>query len=160
MHSAPSVTYPVQRSNKALLLLMTFWLLGVVSVGVWCYQADRLGVRQITALAALFLTAGAVCWGAVFAPDGRLHWDGQYWSLDGTHPVPAAQAMVVLDFQSLLLLRLKVDRSVTWLWLDRQARAEQWRDVRRALFASPVSAGKTSDEPAQPSGRHSAASIV
>lgn len=159
MHSAPSVTYPVRRSSQVRILLIASWLLGASSVGVWCYQTDSLGARQMAGLAALCMTAFLVLRNLMRAPHGNLHWDGQYWSLDGTSPVFTAHATVHLDFQSLLLLRLKVDHSISWLWLDRQASPERWHDVRRALFASPTSADKTTDDSSPSDGRHPVATV-
>lgn len=160
MHSAPSVTYPVRRTRQVRILLIAFWALGAASVGTWCHQADDLGARQMAGLAALGLTSFLVCRGIKRAQIGNLHWDGQHWSLDGIHPVLTAQATVHLDFQSWLLLRLKVDRSVNWLWLDREARPERWNDVRRARFASPKAADKTADGSVPTSGRHPVATVL
>jgi len=153
MHSAPSVTYPVLRSARAHVLVLAFWALGAVSCAAWCYQADHFGVRQMAALAALLLTASLIWWDRAHARQGNLHWDGQYWSLDGNRPVRTARASVHLDFQSLLLLRLQVDQSVSWLWLDRQASPAHWIDVRRALFAAPARTDKMTDEPSLPRSR-------
>lgn len=160
MHSAPSVTYPVSRSHRVSVLLIALWALGVLSVGAWCYQAGSLGPRQMAGLAASFLTTFLVWRGITCAARGDLHWDGQHWSLDGASPVLTAQATVHLDFQSFLLLRLKVDRSVSWLWLDRQASPERWHDVRRALFASPTAADKTAADSAPSGGRQPVATVV
>jgi len=108
-------------------------------------------------LATLFLTACLGWHDGANTPGGDLHWDGQYWALDGSRPVRTAQATVHLDFQSLLLLRLKVDRSITWLWLDKHTSPERWLDVRRALFASPTAADKTTGDSTQPDSSHSIA---
>lgn len=156
MHNAPSVTYPLRPSGRVWLLLAALWVLGPSSVAAWCFQADSVGARQVIGLVAVGLTACLVGLAWVYAPHGNLHWDGQYWSLDGADPVQTAQATVHLDFQSLLLLRLKVDRSVNWLWLDHDASPMQWRAVRRALFAGATSADAKSDDSAQPGGKQSA----
>ncbi len=140
MYSAPSVSYPVRRPSRARLLSTLFWAWGAAGIGVWCYQADSLGGRQLAALALLLLTAGLTWRAGQHAPNGELHWDGQYWSLAGNRPVSTAEATVHLDFQSLLLIRLKVDHVTRWLWLDQRASPERWRAVRRALFARAVRA--------------------
>jgi len=159
MHSAPSVTYPVRRSAQVRILLLAFWALGVSSVGAWCHYVDSLSARQMVGLAALCLTTFLVWRDVTHVPGGDVHWDGQYWSLHGVSPLRTAQATVHLDFQSWLLLRLKVDRSVSWVWLARQASPERWHDVRRALFASPTSADKTTDDSAPSSSKHPAATV-
>lgn len=159
MNSAPSVTYPVRSSTRARLLLIVLWVLGAAGVIAWCFQADSVGVRQIVAISALFLAALLVGRAISREPHGNLHWDGQYWSLDGTRPVNAAQATVHLDFQSLVLLRLKVDRSVSWLWLDRRAGPAHWRAVRRALFAHRTSADSVTVDAEQPAVKHPVISV-
>lgn len=156
MHNAPSVTYPVKPSSRVLLLLAVLWVVGAASVAAWCSQADGVGVRHVIGLVAVGLTACLVGLGWERASHRSLHWDGQYWSLDGADPVRMAQATVHLDFQSLLLLRLKVDRSVSWLWLDQDASPMHWRAVRRALFAATTSADVRPDEVAQPGGKQPA----
>ena len=45
-------------------------------------------------------------------------------------------ASVALDLQSLLLVRLaEPARARRWVWVDRQAMPERWRDLRRALYS-------------------------
>ena len=156
MHNAPSVTYPVRPSGRVWLVLVVLWALGASSVAAWCFQSDSLGARQVIGLATVGLTACFVGLARLRPPHGNLHWDGQYWSLDGADPVRTAQATVHLDFQSLLLLRLKVGRSVSWLWLDHDASPLQWRAVRRSLFAGTTSADAKPDDSAQPVGKQPA----
>ena len=156
MHNAPSVTYPVSPSGRVLLFLAALWVLGASSVAAWCFQADSVGARQVIGLVAVGLTACLVGLAWMHTPHGSLHWDGQYWSFDGANPVRTARATVHLDFQSLLLLRLKVDRSVSWLWLDHDASPLQWRAVRRSLFAGTTSADAKPDDSAQPVGKQPA----
>ena len=146
MHNAPSVTYPVRPSGRVWLLLAVPWALGASSVAAWCFQSDSLGARQVIGLVTIGVTACLVGLARLRLPHGNLHWDGQHWSLDGADPVRTAQATVHLDFQSLLLLRLKVDRSVSWLWLDHDASPMQWRAVRRALFSGASSADEKPDD--------------
>ena len=156
MHNAPSVTYPVRPSGRAWLLLAVLWALGASSVAAWCFQADSLGARQVIGLVTLSVTACFVGLAGLRAPHGNLHWDGQYWSFDGADPVRTAQATVYLDFQSLLLLRLKVDRSIRWLWLDQATNPMQWCAVRRALFADATLVDAKLDDSAQPGGKQPA----
>ena len=157
MHSAPSVTYPVRPSHRARWLALGLWAAGAACVGTWCWQAeaaDALELRHGLGLASLLLSAALAWWASLRAArddrHGELHWDGQYWSLDAAHPVDTVQATVHLDFQSLLLVRLSVRRSVRWLWLDRCANPLRWRDLRRALFARPASADARADAAGAP----------
>ncbi|MFM9921757.1 hypothetical protein VLK31_02090 [Variovorax sp. H27-G14] len=80
---------------------------------------------------------------------GLLHFDGLHWSLSGAHSsrsVHAARAMVALDFQSLMLLRLsEPGRARRWVWAEQRAMPERWRDVRRAVYSRPPSAAPAAD---------------
>jgi hypothetical protein len=70
---------------------------------------------------------------------GELCWDGQYWLLDGGGERGGALASIHLDLQSLMLVRLAPAGGGTqWLWLERRAAPERWRDLRRALYARAV----------------------
>ncbi len=135
MRSAPSVTYPVRPSARARLMLGIIWAAGAGGMGLWCYQMSSMGWRQGVGLAAAGL-AGFAAWRAGWRPTcGELHWDGQHWSLAGARTLNAAEATVHLDFQSLLLVRLRQGAGAVWLWLDRRACPSRWLDVRRAVHA-------------------------
>ncbi|MDB5732695.1 MAG: hypothetical protein JWQ03_2590, partial [Variovorax sp.] len=98
---------------------------------------------QGVALAAVALAGLGAAWAVWRARSGTLHWDGQHWSFEtngqGMSTTDASSAAVALDFQSFLLLRLAQGRRVSWLWLDRRACPERWRDVRRAVHARAAS---------------------
>ena len=141
MHSAPSVSYPVGRSRNAARILMIIWAAGAGAAGAWRYQINsNLGVgdwRQWLLLAAVVL-AGLGLWSALRAqPVGELRWDGQYWTLKaGLAERGGALAGVHLDLQTLMLVHLvPADGRAQWLWLERGAAPERWRELRRALYS-------------------------
>jgi len=157
MHSAPSVSYPVGRSRNAERLLLTLWVCGAASaVGIGA-RLEEPGWRQVLLALAMGVT-GVLAWrgGARRAGPAELDYDGQHWSLSGGASLRAAAVHVALDLQFLLLVHLAVDgRTRRWLWLDRQARPERWRDLRRAVYSRAPSAGAATDaRAAAPAGAH------
>jgi hypothetical protein len=142
MLSAPSVSYPVGRSRDAARLLMVFWAAGAGVAGAWCYQINSIDQhvdwRQWAVLAAVVM-ATVAAWQALGAQaPGELRWDGQFWLLDGGEH-GGGVASIHLDLQSLMLVRLAPAGGGTqWLWLERRAAPERWRDLRRALYARAV----------------------
>jgi hypothetical protein len=88
----------------------------------------------------------AVCWvlvGGIALKDwktlspGRLQWDGQQWTVSGRSVASALHLDLLLDFQSLMLVRVhgKSMRPV-WLWLEPVLPDPQWIALRRAVVAS------------------------
>lgn len=139
MLSAPSVSYPVGRSRDAARILMIILAAGLAVAGVWRYQVDSNDWRQWVMLAGVAIAAVAG-WRAlrVQAP-GELRWDGQYWTLQSGLERGGALTSVRLDLQSLMLVRLTPAQGCAqWLWLERRAAPERWRDLRRALYARTV----------------------
>jgi toxin CptA len=151
MHSAPAVSYPVGRSRGAAWLLIVIWGLGACCAGLSCYMSDGFGWRQPLMLASVVLAGLAASFG--LRHDSRaaeLRFDGTHWSLAGAAPAralhAAQQIAVGLDFQSLLLLRLhEAGRPSRWLWLERRAMPERWRDLRRAVYSRAPSAALAAD---------------
>ena len=137
MHSAPSVNYPVGRSRYAERLLLILWALGVFGVTVACAQAAGFDWRQgILALSSA--VAGLAAWTGILRCTDRadLSFDGQHWSISGRAALRTARASVALDLQGLQLVRLSDPaRARRWVWVDRQAMPERWRDLRRALYS-------------------------
>lgn len=152
MHSAPSVSYPVERSRWAP------WFFGVIlaasacCVGAWRYQNDSETWRWPLLLGALLVGALAGVFGlqSTMRATRTLRWDGAAWSLSGSPALGAAAAAVALDLQAMLLVSLReAGRPTQWLWLERRAMPERWNALRRALYArapgpetgGPVSGG-------------------
>jgi toxin CptA len=140
------------RSRHAERLLLVLWMIGVCGVTVACIEADGIDWRQ-GLLAISAVVAGMAAWTGVLrcAALCELGFDGQLWSVTGTFSYRSAKASVALDLQSLLLICLKEPhRSRGWVWVERQAKPEAWRDLRRALYSRPPSAalaaGKSSSD--------------
>ncbi|MDM0077809.1 hypothetical protein QTH90_25600 [Variovorax sp. J2P1-59] len=144
------MNYPVGRSRYAERLLLVLWALGVCGVTVACIQAAGFDWRQgILALSAA--VAGLAAWTGVLrcADPADLSFDGQHWSISGHSSLRTARASVALDLQSLLLVRLsEPTRARRWVWVDRQAMPERWRDLRRALYSRAPSPGPTTPKAA------------
>jgi hypothetical protein len=156
MHSAPSVTYPVGRSRNAERLLLALWALGVCSVTVACAQATwgldwNRGVLLLSAV-----VAGAAAWTGVLSCSAPsvLRFDGLHWSVSGGFALGATRADVALDLQVLVLVCLKAPgRTKRWVWLDRSAMPDRWRDLRRALYSRPLGAGPAGQAPESTAAR-------
>jgi toxin CptA len=149
MHSAPSVTYPVGRSRGATRILVVLWALGACCAGASCYLIDSVGWRQLLLVLSVVFSGVAAGFGLRRDGAGVLHFDGLHWSLggaDASRSVHAARALVALDFQSLMLLRLsEPGRARRWVWVEQRAMPERWRDVRRAVYSRPPSAAPAGD---------------
>jgi len=150
MHSAPSVIYPVGRSRNAGRLLLALWVLGVCGVVFASSQSARIDWRDgVLLLCAIVAMVGA--WTGIFRTEGRanLIFDGQSWSMSGGINLPTAQAAVMLDLQRLLLVRLSEPLgAMLWIWIERDAMPDLWRDLRRALYSRAIpteTAVRTSD---------------
>lgn len=106
---------------------------------LWIYGSHTFDWRVYLALTAVML-AGAVAYkGWKSTPVGQLTWDGQCWRWEGTGyltGVAEQKLTVVVDFQSLLLLRLENPAYAhLWLWAERRVLPERWLDLRRAVYA-------------------------
>ena len=140
MHSAPSVIYPVGRSRNAECLLLAVWGLGVCAVLFASMQSARIDWRDgILFLCVIVATVAG--WTGIFRTSSRanLIFDGQYWSMSGGIHLPTAKAAVVLDLQQLLLVRLREPLgTMHWIWVERKAMPDRWRDLRRALYSRAI----------------------
>lgn len=137
MHSAPALSYPVERSRFQGWLLGLTGLGGVLTGLLWQAAADPIGWRQGLFAMALPVTFMAAVWSWRHSPHGNLCWDRQTWSWlsGGADPVSGSLA-VHLDFQFFLLLSLRSDRGTRiWLWLQRNSDASAWNALRRAVFS-------------------------
>jgi toxin CptA len=150
MHSAPSVNFPVGRSRNAERLLFGLWAVGVCCAATACWRFDgvddwRQGVLMLSVAATgVFIWIQGVRKAGVAA---NLNFDGQHWSLrEPSAASGTARASVALDLQSLMLIRLTIPgRAQRWIWLERRAMPERWRDVRRALYSRPPLASLVAD---------------
>jgi hypothetical protein len=70
----------------------------------------------------------------------QLEFDGRHWVASGRVTVVRGAAVrAVLDFQSLMLVRLvrpgQPGQSGCWAWLDQRSMPERWADLRRAVYS-------------------------
>ncbi len=95
--------------------------------------------RSFVAFAATALAGLAAYNGWKNSPVGQLAWDGQFWRWEGAGyqaGVVEQQLSVIVDFQSLLLLRLENPAHAhLWLWAERHVSPERWLDLRRAVYS-------------------------
>jgi hypothetical protein len=147
MYSAPSVSYPVGRSRDAEHLLLTLWFCGAASAAGVGAQLGGPGWRQALLALGVGMT-GLLAWRSIGRRNvpTELNYDGQHWSLSGRAGLQAATVRVALDLQFLLLVHLAgAGRAQRWIWLDRRAKPERWRDLRRAVYSRAPSAGPAAD---------------
>ncbi|HWI77834.1 MAG TPA: hypothetical protein VNS31_01465 [Ramlibacter sp.] len=133
MHSAPSVTYPVGRSPVAGALLLAIWLAAAAAIGFWWSGAS--GWRPIAA-ALLWLASGM--WAARQwwrSPGGAVAWDGEVWNWTAGEAADSGMLEVSLDLQRSMLVRCAGNGPSKWFWLERASRAQQWDDLRRAVYS-------------------------
>ena len=134
MHSAPSVSYPVGRSAFAGALSALLWLLGAGAILAWALKSGPATGRLVAAslvCAAAGLASGRLWWRT---RAGVVSWDGEGWSCSTAALGGPARAIVVLDLQGRMLVRLAAARSC-WVWLERHQSPERWDDVRRAAHS-------------------------
>lgn len=143
MHSAPAVSYPVQRSRYQGWFLGFAWVSGAMVSACWLRLLDVTDWRLYPALAGV-LCAGILARSAwLRSPvSGFLIWDGLGWRYETpVASVPGALS-VQIDLQFFLLLSLRSDgASPYWFWLDRPAAGPAWDDMRRAVWSGSSAAG-------------------
>jgi len=151
MRSAPSVIYPVGRSRLAGGLLLGLWLLGAGAAAAWCSQAALAPWQGALLAAALATAAGGAMRAARLGAGMRLRWDGREWRIEGRAAPGTGEAVVHLDFQSLLLVRLRrAGAPSAWMWAERAADPARWPALRRALYAPGPIAASARSAPGRP----------
>ena len=133
MHSAPSVTYPVGRSPFAGALLLVIWLAAATAMGFGLPEASG---WQLGTAALLWFASGV--WAAVQwwrSPTGAVAWDGENWNWTAGERADIGVLEVSLDLQRSMLVRFAGKGASQWLWLERASRAQQWDDLRRAVYS-------------------------
>ena len=143
MHSAASVVYPVARSRRVGWLVAAIWGFGLVPVFAWVLQVPAPALLK-TGVVIWSISIGLVCLLAwLRAKPDFLAWDGKTWRTDA---FAEARATVVLDFQSLILLRVDpYDARTRWFFVDRKTAPAAWHGLRCALVASAHPAAGVSD---------------
>ena len=152
MHGAPSVSYPVGRSALAGALLLAVWALGLLACLAFAWQgASPLRIAAATgACLACGAWAGAWWWRQ---PAGLLAWDSAAWSWsEGDPEVRTGDLVLLLDLQSLLLLRWRAPGRTRWLWAERSRLPARWDALRRAVYsrASPEAPSRVEPPSATP----------
>ena len=142
---APAVNYPSGRSRKAQRVLWTLWAIGTSGVVAACWRAEAIGWRSALMVVSALAAAGALRRDALRNKTPlELKFDGMSWSMAGTAATRGAEARVVLDFQSFLLVQLVgPQRAACWTWLEEESHPPRWQDLRRALYARAPLAGPT-----------------
>lgn len=134
---APPVVYPLGRSRFQAVLLVMFWLAGLLCLLAWFFLVPRFDWR----IGLAFLAVLASGFGAFFnwknAAVGQLRWDGQlwFWESSGYQTGATEQNLsVILDFQQVMLLLLENPAHARlYLWVERHNMPERWLDLRRAV---------------------------
>jgi hypothetical protein len=154
MHSAPAVSYCLQRSRYQGWFLGLAWLSGAAVSACWLSLSDVAGWRLYVALACV-VSAGILArlaWRQTPA-GGLLIWDGLGWRYETQAASVPGTLSVHIDLQFFLLLSLKSDGAgLHWFWLDRPAVRSAWADLRRAIWSD--ASGKTRQSEGSPSSRH------
>ncbi len=146
MHNAPSVTYPLGRSRFQACLLGGYAAVAVAAFALWWHRTS-LSDWRLLCFALLTLTLWSWAVGNWWrSPGGRLCWDGQSWCWhsSGVSVCGALRARMDLQFCLLLSLNTGAAKSV-WLWAERAADAQRWRDFRCAVFARNATAVRPTD---------------
>ena len=135
MHGAPSVSYPVGRSFLVGALLLTVWSFGLVAFIAFAWQGAS-STRLVPAAAACMASGAWAGWWWWRQPAGLLAWDTATWSWsEGDPHVRTGALEVVLDLQSLLLLRWSTPGRARWLWAERARLPARWDALRRAVYS-------------------------
>lgn len=147
MHGAPSVSYPVGRSAFVGVLLLAIWSLGLLVCLAFAWHGAS--AARLAALMAACAASGAwVGWWWWRQPAGLLAWDTAAWSWsEGDPHVRTGGLEVVLDLQSLLLLRWRSTGQARWLWAERARLPARWDALRRAVYSRANPEGPPRAEP-------------
>ena len=139
MHQPPAASYSVIRSRWYFFCIVLIWLIACFAcVGLWLSAANR--VAKIGAFVCLGVFGAWAAKEWLSTEQGLLRWDGQQWLWDGFGDTPVQQLSLVLDFQILMLLKLRANHNdVCWLWLEaptKRPKDRQWLAVRRAIVGA------------------------
>ena len=146
MHRPPAVAWDVGA------LRWPWRLLSALAVGALLLWLDFSMHQQrplvSAALLALLLACVAVAaMGLRRQPLGQLQWDGSHWHWSEWSEHPLTDLVCVLDWQSVMLLRLQAEGGARrWLWLEARRPSAQWLALRRAVVvaqSAPNSADST-----------------
>lgn len=139
---SPAFTYPLRAAPLLRNGLWAVLILEAVLLALWAVEGAGHGRWQLLRMAgAVAIWGGCAVWGWQAwraMPVGVLQWDGRVWTWQGpgASSVLAGSVQVVLDGQSLLLLRWpgSAQRGQRF-WLQRDWAPHAWDDVRRAVYS-------------------------
>lgn len=139
---SPAVRYPLRHSEVLRWLWWVAVIAGAAAVLAWSWQGAGLGAERIARVAAAVLLWGSCAalggWALRSQPQGVLYWDGQAWTwlCSGQAYVLQTVPTVVLDVQSLMVLRAVVQGRGVQHWVLQRAWAPHlWLDMRRAVYS-------------------------
>jgi len=139
------------------LLLTGLGALSLAGMALWCWQADSFGWRQALGLCSWFVAAALGLRALRHAPKGRIRWDGANWYWDELSSDLPGQLQVVVDAQSLPLLRWhglpeggSRANGGLWLWAEQSVAPPAWIALRRAVYSRSM-ADQTQGATATPS---------
>ncbi len=147
-HHPPAVRFSVERSARAGLALAALIVAGALVLAGWGMAGALIHpLAQPLGWALWAVTAGLAAMAWWRSPRGTLQWDGaQWWFLPAGQALPLAARTapeVHLDLQRFVLVCLPLcDMPRVWLCLERDASAELWPALRRALHARTRMAGR------------------
>lgn len=146
----PSLEFPVRPSVRATGLTLALWACACALQVAWTLQVDDQG--PLWGWLALGLASLVLFLQWLRPVRGRIVWDGAWHWQSKAYPLGTELGWpeVVLDFQQLMLLRLRNADGASWVvWVDAAAQRASWLDLRRALFShSRPLAGVTDGPPA------------
>ena len=142
MHTAPPVRYPVKPSQLRRVCEGGVFILALLCITFWVYQAEPSRLQVLGALCLCMTALAFMVRSMADAREGELVWDGANWMLHSTVPGEFVCAggrtlHVVLDLQGILLLRWRpvgVWRS-EWIWLERHSASSDWHMLRCAVYS-------------------------
>lgn len=136
MHRPPAVSHTLGRSSWHFRLLSVLSGLALVAA-VLLVQSHPDGIFPWIVYPTVLFFMGLAFAGWLRSATGVLQWDGQHWLWPEFADPPVRHTVLVLDFQSLMLVKMTSERnSVVWLWLEGSMGDARWLAVRRAVVAS------------------------
>ncbi len=143
-YKAPTVVYPVGRSQWAAGMMVLGWAAAAGVTLAWTWASGPGDHAPVWGWASLLLAGLALLWHWRSAPSGQLAWDGHSWLwVSRAYPVgtPLSAPEVVIDLQRVIVVRMSnpADAALT-LWLEARQEPRHWLDLRRAIYARPQGA--------------------
>lgn len=148
MHRAPAVNFFVKRSRWHARLIFAMGLLALTIFAVFAREQTPWNERALVLAFAGVVTSGIAFVGWKKSPQGSLRWDGQHWYWSGFVAGPACQLVLLMDFQSVVLVWIACDgQAPFYLWLEATLNDASWRLLRRAVVSSQAASGSKNKKP-------------